>query len=89
MREAGAPSTEEVVAAPCCARPTGIVMVASPKDPRNAEGAQSEGRARGRSIHKARPGTVYRPEPERPSLWVPRPGWSGGGGSSRAMDNRI
>jgi hypothetical protein len=29
-----------------CARPTGVVMFAPPRAPRNAEGAQSEGRAR-------------------------------------------
>jgi hypothetical protein len=58
MREAGEPSTGHVTVSRRSARPTGADMVAPPKDPRNAEGAQSEGRARGRSIHKARPGTV-------------------------------
>ena len=48
MIEAGATSTEEVVSAPCCcARPTRGVIVAPPGAPRNAEGAQSEGRVGG------------------------------------------
>src|ERR671912_1376143 len=40
------PSTEEVAMLLGCAGPTGVVMVAPSEVPRNAEGAQSEGRAR-------------------------------------------
>jgi hypothetical protein len=44
MREAGAPSTGEVVAClPGCACPPGVVMVSSSEVPRNAERAQGEG----------------------------------------------
>src|SRR5215211_4733873 len=35
--------------------PPGVVILAPPEVLRNAERAQCEGRARGRSIHKARP----------------------------------
>jgi len=43
MIEAGATSTEEVVAAPCCcARPTGVVMVASLALVRNVEGRKGK-----------------------------------------------
>ena len=46
MIEAGAPSTEEVaILWERCARPTGVVMVALPEVPRNAERTHSEGRA--------------------------------------------
>src|SRR5215217_3160304 len=47
MREAGEPSTWKSLACvtKCCARPTGVVMVAPQKAPRNAERAQSTGRA--------------------------------------------
>jgi hypothetical protein len=43
MREAGAPSTEEVAGVPaaCCARPTGVVMVSPLTLLRNAARAQS------------------------------------------------
>ena len=45
MIDAGAPSTEEVaILWERCARPTGVVMVARPEVPRNAEGAQCVGR---------------------------------------------
>jgi hypothetical protein len=45
MREAGAPSTEEVAMLSGRARTTGAVMVAPPEVLRNAERAHSEGRA--------------------------------------------
>jgi hypothetical protein len=49
MREAGAPSTGGLLAARYieCAAAPGIVMLAPPEAPRNAEGAQSEGRVGG------------------------------------------
>jgi hypothetical protein len=44
MREAGAPSTEGLLACcPRCARPPGVVMFAPSEVPCNAERAQSEG----------------------------------------------
>ena len=59
MRETGTPSTENVtvLSVEVCA-PPGVVMLAPQTLLRNAEGLKSEGRARGRSIHKARPETV-------------------------------
>jgi hypothetical protein len=47
MREAGAPSTEEVVAEQKVPAPPGVVMLAPTKVPRNASRAQSEGTRRG------------------------------------------
>jgi hypothetical protein len=54
MIEAGAPSTEEATRKLrlCIGEvpaPPGIVMLAPPEVPRNAERAQCEGRAKGRS----------------------------------------
>jgi hypothetical protein len=75
MREAGAPSTEEVAMLSGCTRPPGAVMVAPPEVPRNAERAQSEGRPkegstmrghghyRGRSLKApARSGVLEEPQ---------------------------
>src|SRR5215217_4880090 len=52
MIEAGAPSTGKSLACvtKCCARPTGVVMVAPPEVPRNAERAQGTSRAAFRSL---------------------------------------
>ena len=48
-----------------CARPTGVVMVAPSEVPRNAEGAQSEGRARERSTKRGQ-GHYKGRSPEEP-----------------------
>jgi len=52
MIEAGAPSTGKSLACvtKCCARPTGVVMVAPPTLLRNAERAQGTSRAAFRSL---------------------------------------
>jgi predicted transcriptional regulator len=46
MIEAGGPSTESVLIQSVVPAPPGVVMLALHKVPRNAEGAQSEGRAK-------------------------------------------
>jgi hypothetical protein len=55
MIEAGAPSTEGVVAVLCMVRvPPGVIMVSPPTTQRNASGAQSEGRAKVEETRKRR-----------------------------------
>jgi hypothetical protein len=67
MIEAGAPSTEEVVAVLCmvCA-PLGVVMVSPPTIQRNASRAQSEGHVVAREGRTTQPTiqALKRPEPD-------------------------
>jgi hypothetical protein len=64
MIEAGEPSTGPFRDRDIgCARPTGVVMVALPEAPRNAERAQREGPRYKGLEQVARPRAVERPEP--------------------------
>ena len=79
MREAGAPSTGGLLAARYieCAAAPGIVMLAPPEAPRNAEGAQSEGRVGGgRPSTPVQRGQQYKHYKGRGSTGLrPKGGW--------------